>query len=119
MARHACCISVVREISALRKQVGIYPAAAILKAMSDPTASKPKPRRGRLRRLLKLASITALVFIAAATLGLMWAYDQRLKLVNDALRKLGPITGSAAAVEFDRMGNFEMRGLEIDEPAAW
>ena len=96
--------------------MGIAAVGAILKLMPDSTSTKPKPRHARLRRWLKLVCVTTLLVIIAAVIGMKWAYDHRLQLVNDVLHKMGPLSGSAVAVEFDRAGNIEMRGLELDGP---
>ena len=92
-----------------RKTIGIHRDASNLSVM--PAAPKPKPKRRRtlLRRVLKLVLVGSVVLPVAVCFGVWWAYHNRVMLANKVLRNLEPIIANAAALEFDRDGNIEVR----------
>jgi hypothetical protein len=49
--------------------------------------------------------------------GVWYASHNRVRLVNRALETVGPFRGQLEAVELDRQGNFDVRGLEFVDKA--
>ena len=84
--------------------------------MSD-AAPQPKPKRPLWRRLLRLLFLSGLVLLLVVVLvlagGVWYANKNRVRLVNRALENVGPYRGKLDAVELDRSGNFDVRGLEL------
>ncbi|WP_170157360.1 hypothetical protein [Roseimicrobium gellanilyticum] len=81
-----------------------------------------RPKRPLWRRLLRwmiLAGLT-LVFLVLLVLGggLWYASHNRVRIANRALETVGPFRGRLEAVELDRLGNFDVRGLELVNKAS-
>ena len=84
--------------------------------MSD-AATQPKPKRPLWRRLLRLVFLSSLMLLLLVVLvlagGVWYANKNRVRLTNRALESVGPYRGHLEAVELDRHGNFDVRGLEF------
>lgn len=83
---------------------------------------RPKPKRPLWRRLLRWTILGGLTLFLLTVLvlaaGVWYASHNRVRLVNRALETVGPFRGRLDAVEVDRQGNFDVRGLEFMDKAS-
>ncbi|MEZ0388957.1 MAG: hypothetical protein ACAI34_17925, partial [Verrucomicrobium sp.] len=78
----------------------------------------PKPKRRRLwRRLLRWAFLLGLCAFFALSGGLWWGYLERVSLANRALANIGPYQAQLEALDLDRNGHLEVKGLILKERA--
>lgn len=91
--------------------------------MTDPAQpqQQPRPKRPLWRRLLRWmivgGSILVLIVLLILGGGVWYASHNRVRLANRALQDVGPFRGQLEAVELDRQGNFDVRGLEFADKA--
>jgi hypothetical protein len=85
----------------------------MLTAMPEASEPKPKRRRTLLRRLWLLALVGSLLLLAAAALGVWWAYEHRVVVANHLLGNLQPAVATAGGLEFDKDGNIEIKDFAM------
>ncbi|QIF05083.1 hypothetical protein [Roseimicrobium sp. ORNL1] len=92
--------------------------------MSDSAQNQqqpPRPKRPLWRRLLRRVFVVGSILVLLALLilgaGVWYASHNRVRLANRALQDLGSFRGQLEAVQLDRHGNFDVRGLELADKA--
>jgi hypothetical protein len=87
--------------------------------MSEPAhqQQRPRPKRPLWRRLLRWMFFGGMTLILLVLLvlggGAWYASHNRVRIANRALESVGPFRGRLEAVELDRHGNIDVRGLEF------